>query len=190
MSTETTQNSEVLIQIRPDELMNELGIKKDAYYGDLKFLGLKPKKDGEGKVYLEDEQANQVRALRSYMLNNDGKREGFSIDGGAIATTEPNSMASEAHLPEQPDPCSGIDHEELYLEASNLAAAQMTMGQQVVLAMASQMGYEDLHPVAKAKVDSLREATTPKFQPQAIAAQLLDKIRSQSNDQKEQVTVA
>ena len=181
MSDDVARNSAVVVTVRPEELMQELGIKKTAYYGDLEFLGIKTEKDGKGKVFLNEEQANAVRALRSHMSKNDGKREGFQAEGGAIATTEPNSIASEAHPPEQPDPCGGIDHEELYLEASNIAAAQMTMGQQVVLAMASQMGYEDLHPVAKAKVDSVREATAPKFQPQAIAAQLLEKIRSQQS---------
>lgn len=180
MSSDTTRNSAVIDTIRPETLMDELGIKKTAYYGDLEFLGIKTEKDESGKAFLNIEQANAVRALRSYMSDNDGKREGFCLEGGAIATAQPNSIASDALPPEPtPDPCDAIDHEELYFEASEIAATQMTIKKQVVLAMASQLGYEDLHPVSKAKVDAVRDAASPKLKPQEIAAQLLHQIRQQ-----------
>ena len=72
-------NSVVESQIRPNDLMEELGIKKDAYYAYLKHLGIKAEKDSEGKAYLTEEQANGVRALRSHVKNG-GKIEEFSIN--------------------------------------------------------------------------------------------------------------
>jgi len=58
--------SEQNSMIRPEELMEELGIKKDTYYGDLNYLKIKAAKDYNGKAYLTNEQANLVRELRSY----------------------------------------------------------------------------------------------------------------------------
>ena len=40
-----TQNSAPTNSIHPDELMEEIGIKKDAYYKDLNHLGITPEKD-------------------------------------------------------------------------------------------------------------------------------------------------
>jgi hypothetical protein len=50
------QNSVVMPQIRPEQAMEQLGIKKDAYYEDLRFLNLKAKRDSEGKSYLDEKQ--------------------------------------------------------------------------------------------------------------------------------------
>lgn len=182
MSSEQTRNSEVIVTIRPEELMEELGIKKTAYYDDLDFLGIKLEKDGNGRVFMKEDEANLVRQLRSH-VSKTGKRDGFKAEvTGAIATADPNAMASSAPVPESEDPCAGIDREVLYREASEVAACQMTMPQQVVLAMASQMTYEDLHPAAQAKVDSVRQAVAPKFQPQEIASKLLQQIRQQRTE--------
>ncbi len=72
----THQNSAPTNSIRPDALQNQLSIGKDTYYDDLKHLGIKAQKDSEGKAYLTFEQAEQVRALRSYVIEN-GTRKGF-----------------------------------------------------------------------------------------------------------------
>jgi len=57
--------------------MQELGIKKDTYYGDLSYLKMKAAKDENGKSYLTNEQAELIRQLRSYVTQA-GKREGFA----------------------------------------------------------------------------------------------------------------
>ena len=62
------QNSTVEHQLRPDELMAELDIKKQAYYTYLKYLGIKADKDSKGKLYLTQAQANLVRELRSHVV--------------------------------------------------------------------------------------------------------------------------
>ena len=64
----TDQNSEIDYQIRPDDLMEELGIKKDAYYAYIKFLDIKIEK-ADGKAYLSQEQADLMRSLRSHVRN-------------------------------------------------------------------------------------------------------------------------
>lgn len=183
MSSVAVRNSGVEVTIRPEALMDELGIKKSVYYEDVKFLGLSLEKDENGKVFLNNDQANLLRSLRSH-VQKEGKREGFVVNQvSSIATTESDSMARSESCAEPEEPCAGIDQELLYREASEVAACQMTIPQQVVLAMASQMTYEDLHPETKAKVDAVRQATNPKFQPEAIAAQLLDKWRSQRSQE-------
>lgn len=68
--------SEQNSMIRPEELMEELGIKKDTYYSDLNYLKIKAAKDRNGKAYLTNEQANLVRELRSY-VSRTGRRDGF-----------------------------------------------------------------------------------------------------------------
>lgn len=179
MSSVAVRNSGIEVTIRPESLMDELGIKKSVYYEDVKFLGLSLEKDENGKVFLNNDQANLLRSLRSH-VQKEGKREGFVVNQvSSIATTESDSMARSESCAEPEEPCAGIDQELLYREASEVAACQMTIPQQVVLAMASQMTYEDLHPEAKAKVDSVRNAIAPKFQPQEIASKLLQQIRQQ-----------
>ena len=192
MSDASPRNSGVEVTIRPETLMEELGIKKSVYYEDIKFLGLELEKDDNSKVFLKEDQANQVRALRSHVKIT-GKRNGFEVQsGGELATTEEGAIASETHPPEQEDPCAGFNEEALFLEAAELAGHRMTLGEQVVLSLANQMTYEDLPDSVKQKVDGVRNAAVPKFQPEAIASQLLSKWRSQrsENPQPEAVEAA
>ncbi len=92
------QNSEVVYQIRPDDLMTELGIKKDTYYNYLKYLGLKAEKDHDGKAYLTDEQANAMRAMRLH-VETTGKMEGFVNSNGELAIANEASLADAALRP-------------------------------------------------------------------------------------------
>lgn len=179
----TNQNSTVEHQIRPEQLQEELGIKKDAYYAYLKHLGIKASKDSNGKAYLEPEQANLVRQLRQHVVAG-GKIEEFEVSNAepsALVKADAGeiNVADQQTPEEEVDPTQGLDWEALYREASEIAGQRLTASKQVVLAMAEQMGYEDLHPETKAKVNRVREATAPKFNPQAIAADLLSKCREQ-----------
>ena len=173
--------------------MVELDIKKQTYYNYLEHLGIKAGKDSKGKVYLTQEQANQMRALRSHVKNG-GKIEEFAVNSlmrtddvalcsaqQAIATTGSSDVSNSSNTssPEPEDPCAGIDEEVLFREASEVAGSRMTMGERLVLQLAKQMSYEDLHPETKAKVDAVRQAANPKFQPEVMASQLLNKWRQQ-----------
>ncbi len=177
----TDQNSTVEHQIRPNALQEELGIKKDAYYAYLKQLGITAEKDSNGKAFLTEAQANSIRLLRKHVVDG-GKIEEFDIHeqhAAALAVSDGGDLSQME--PEQPkaDPADGLDMEALYLEASEIAAQRLTAGEQVVMAMASQMGYEDLHPTARAKVDQVRSSAVPKFDPQEIAASLLSRCKQQ-----------
>lgn len=72
-----------------------------------------------------------------------------------------------------------LDIEALYLEASEIAGQRLTAGQQLVMAMANQMGYEDLHPSTKAKVDMVRSCAGSRIDIQKVAAKLLRQYRQQ-----------
>lgn len=178
-------------QLRPDELMAELEIKKQTYYNYLDHLGIKAEKDSKGKVYLTQPQADQVRSLRSHVLKG-GKIEEFIVSKSSssdLVKMESGGLDSAAQIPEievEADPTQGLDMETLYREASEIAAQRLTASEQVVLALASQMSYDDLHPEARAKVDQVREATVPKFNAQALATDLLGQFRSQRQAPAEQ----
>ncbi|MEA5464888.1 hypothetical protein [Leptothoe sp. PORK10 BA2] len=178
-------------QLRPDELMAELDIKKQTYYNYLDHLGIKAEKDSKGKVYLTQAQADQLRSLRSHVLEG-GKIEEFTISRSSssdLVKMESGGLDSAERLTEievEADPTQGLDMETLYREASEIAAQRLTASEQVVLALASQMDYNDLHPEAKAKVDQVREATVPKFDAQAVATDLLGQFRRQRQAPDEQ----
>ncbi|MEM9090464.1 MAG: hypothetical protein AAGC93_17160 [Cyanobacteria bacterium P01_F01_bin.53] len=177
------QNSTVEQQFRPEELMTELGIKKQAYYDYLKHLGIKAEKDSNGRAYITQAQAKSVRLLRQHVVAG-RKIEDFDIHKAlesALAVAESTELSDVAEqLVEEASPTEGLDMEALYLEASEIAGQRLTAGQQLVMAMASQMGYEDLHPVTKAKVDQVRSAAVPKFDAQKVATDLLSQFRQKT----------
>ena len=176
----TDRNSTVEHQLRPDELMAELTIKKQAYYDYLKHLGIKAEKDSKGKAYLTQAQANLIRALRQHVVAG-GKIEEFVVDEAsvALAVADAGELDAVAGPMPQVDPTGDMDLQALHRQASKIAAHRMTAGHHLVLAMADQMTYEDLHPESKAQVDQVREATVPKFNAQAVATDLLSQFRSQ-----------
>ncbi len=176
----TDQNSTVVYQIRPDDLMSELGIKKDTYYNYLKFLGLKAEKDHEGKAYLNEEQANALRALRQH-IETTGKMDGFLNSNGELAVSQESNIlnAAAAQVP-QDEPVQPGMEDEIIRMAAELRGQQLVMMPLVVQELASQMRYEDLPADVRAKVDSVRENASPKFQPSQVAANILDKWRNRN----------
>ncbi len=177
----TDQNSATPDPIRPDDLMAELGIKKDAYYAYLKHLGIKASKDPEGKSYLTDEQANLVRALRSH-VEKTGKIEGFpnTVESGLVWAEAPDLLAEAVQQATQnASAADGLDLEDLIYSAAELKGHQLAMGDLVKLELANRLTYDDLPEEVKQKVDRVREAANPKLQPAHLANQLLQQWRSQ-----------
>lgn len=110
------------------------------------------------------------------LLGRTFKTVGGNLDGMAEAvSTEQTSAAN-------------FDFEALMAEAAELRGQQLVMGDLVKLKLASQLNYEDLPDKVRAKVDAVREAASPKFQPDAIASQLLNQWRQQR--QQQQATAA
>ena len=175
----TDQNSEIDYQIRPDDLMEELGIKKDAYYAYIKFLDIKIEK-ADGKAYLSQEQADLMRSLRSHVLET-GKMEGFvNSNGGELATVESANL-TEQTIQTQEIPIGHSDDElnQLIRAAAELKGQRLAMPQMIVSALADRMTYEDLPDDVRAKVDAVKESTSPK-QPSQLAEQILNRWRNQS----------
>jgi hypothetical protein len=176
-----TQNSAPDNCLRPDELMEELGIKKDAYYKDLSYLDITPEKDSEGKCYLTIEQAEKIRALRNH-VNETGKRNGFDnssivmVDDSNELVSDSSEAESEIYINRQ-EPTANLDSR-IVREAEELAARGMAMKDLIKIQLASQMSFEDLSPDLQEKVNIAREVANPKFTPAAIAQQLLAQHRS------------
>ena len=177
-----TQNSVPDNSIRPDDLMSELDIKKDAYYKDIKHLDIKPDKDSEGKSYLTIEQADAIRSLRNH-VNKTGSRRGF-VSSSIVKVEDSNlaeSTSSEAEndiYVNAEEPTDKIQSD-IVREAQELAARGMAMNDLIKIQLASQMGFDDLSPDLQEKVNIAREVANPKFQPAEIAQQLLAQHRSQ-----------
>ena len=177
-----TQNSAPTNAIRPDELMEELDIKKDAYYKDLNYLEIKPQKDSEGKAYLTIEQANEIRSLRNH-VNETGSRKGFS-NNSIVKVDDSNEIVSNNNEAENDiyvnaeEPTAQINSD-LVREAQELAARGMAMNDLIKIQLASQMSFDDLSPDLQEKVNIAHEVANPKLQPAAIAQQLLAQHRQQ-----------
>ena len=177
-----TQNSVPTNSIRPDELMSELGIKKDAYYKDLNYLEIKPDKDSEGKVYLTIEQASKIRALRNH-VNETGSRKGFNssllvkVDDSNELASNNNEAQNDIYVNAE-EPTDKIESN-IVREAQELAARGMAMNDLIKIQLASQMSFDDLAPDLQEKVNIAHEVANPKFHPAEIASQLLAQHRSQ-----------
>jgi hypothetical protein len=145
------QNSEVERQIRPDDLMADVGVKKDTYYGDLKFLGIKAEKDAEGKAYLTEAQASQIRALREH-VGRTGKRDGFS--GSASPTvTDQNSGPVNSDVE-----AAALDQNSESVDAGAVAAEsgqKNELADSGVLAMASDRNYDPIDSAALAELTGM-----------------------------------
>ncbi|QQE64179.1 hypothetical protein GFS31_08580 [Leptolyngbya sp. BL0902] len=177
------QNAVIECQVRPDDLMEELGIKKDAYYAYLKHLDIKAQRDGDGKAYLEPDQADRIRALRSHVQET-GRIEGF--EETALATAEESGLGSSGAPWSQDSPADSTDPsqlEHLIRQAQELAAHHMAMGDLVVAQLAQQMTFDDLTPELQSKVQGVREATHPKSNPAEIANRIMQQWRSQRGTQ-------
>ena len=179
----TDQNSAIEHQIRPDEAMELLGVKKDAYYDRLKFLGIKTQKDKEGKAYLAKTQFDQLVDLGSW-IEQTGKMEGFTHLNSVLAPAQGGGLRDgEMPIAPETDPYAG-QMDELIRAAAELKAHQIVMPDMVIRELAGRMNYSDLPQDLQAKVDAVKEGSRPNFQPGTIATNLLDQWRNK----KTQVT--
>jgi hypothetical protein len=170
------QNSAVERQIRPDEAMELLGIKKDAYYDRLKFLGIKTAKDQDGKAYLLPEQFEALEKLGSW-ISETGKMEGFVNSGSTLATAQDGGLL-DAERPIEPESDPYADQmDELIRAAAEMKAHQIVLPDMVIRELAGRMSFEDLPQDLKDKVTTYRASSRPNFQPATIANNLLDQWR-------------
>lgn len=178
-----SQNSAPSETIRPEELMDELGVKKDTYYADLKYLGIKADKDEQGFAYLTFEQAHQVRSLRSY-VNRMGKRDGFEVGTIVQVTDSKTDLAAAESEPdiylEPEEPTAQFDVNDLVRSAAELKARELAMPHLVKREIANRMEESDLPEDLQEKVAYAREVANPKFTPGQLAETLLSQYKNQS----------
>ena len=183
--------------VRPEDLMEEMGVKTNTYYRDVNFLNIEAIKDDEGKTWITIEDAERIKALRKYVQET-GKRQGFEDNGinknqqdevkpensePNLVVSENNSLSSNSTAnsddiyvaPEEPTNNMNIDG--LVREAAELKAREVAMPDLVKRAIADKMTEEDLPEDLKEKVNLAREAANPKFTPSMVAKQILERYR-------------
>jgi hypothetical protein len=178
------QNSAPEIQFRPEDLWDRYQIKKDAYYARIKFLGIKPKRDSNKRVYLTEEQVKDLDALHSH-IEKTGKMEGFdsnndSAEESALVRAETREIAAGAS--------SMIDRPTAPVEAGQphpdqfaalvRSAAEYAAGMELAkytIASKFQENPDLLPDDLKQQVEEAKRQTAPKSQnPKAIAQQFLN----------------
>jgi hypothetical protein len=174
--------------VRPDEVMKEFDIKKDAYYDRIKFLGIKAAKDNQGKAYLSQEQFDLMRSLDSH-IKATGTMDGFILGavegagGGLAIAGETGLMGEVSPMQTEEQPMEPGMEERLIRQAMQLKAKELVTPELVVRALANRLTYEDLDDDLKEEVDMVKESASPKFQPSTVADKILDKFRDRQNQQ-------
>lgn len=199
----TDQNSGEMQQVsggaetlHPEQVMDLLGIKKQAYYDRTKFLGVKAAKDNQGKAYLTQMQFELMQRLDQH-IKESGTMDGFIVgrvepegsESGELALAQPSAgLANESSElagempPVQPTEefQPGID-EQLIRMAAELKTQQLIATPEIVRAIATQMTEEDLPDDLRSVVQNARESVAPKFQPAQVASQMLNQWRSRQS---------
>lgn len=185
-------NSPTEAQFSPDEVQSRFGIKKDAYYDRLKFLGVKAAKDSTGKAFISGNQIEMLDSLDSYIKEH-GKMEGFTnsnlIDeteaksAPLTTTTIDNLTTAPQSAPIHSDPFQAENigpMDELINLAAGIAAQRIAAPHLVALEMANSMTYEDLPQEYQERVDQARESVRrPAAAVGKLAGSLLDQWRAQ-----------
>lgn len=183
-----TQTAGTKVYTKP-EILEEFGIKSNAYHDRLNFLGIKPNKNKKGS-FLTTEQFELMKALDLH-IQETGKKSGFNIanneqesDGksgekrNGIVKSEDNNLEKLEPETQNFNP----DLQQLMRAAAELKASDLAMPGLVTRAIANEMSEEDLPPDLKEKVNLAREIARPKSNPaevNSIAKNLLSQYRSQ-----------
>jgi hypothetical protein len=177
--------------VRPEELMDELGIKKDAYYAYLKHLNFKAAKDDDGKAFLTPEQVADVQALRAHVLAT-GKIEGFVVGNGGDVWEDGEGDRGQLVRAVTGDLSAGMDLEaigrgldelpedqvrSLVGEAAELAASRLVAPALLRRAIADQMTLEDLPGELRQRVAQVQDAAVVSFDAQGVAGKVLGQWR-------------
>jgi hypothetical protein len=177
--------------VRPEELMDELGIKKDAYYAYLKHLNFKAAKDDDGKAFLTPDQVADVQALRAHVLAT-GKIEGFVVGNGGDVWEDGEGDRGQLVRSVAGELNAGVDLEaigrgldelpedqvrSLVGEAAELAASRLVAPALLRRAIADQMTLEDLPGELRQRVAQVQDAAAVSFDAQGVAGKVLGQWR-------------
>lgn len=175
--------------IRAEDLIKELGISRQIFNRDLRFLQIEVQKDEGGRAYLSQDQAGQIRALRQY-VGATGKRKGFENiavedenearqNSGELVKFETDNLnTSQPEVKTNPQAATSKQHNQEQLAALVRSAQELAAGMEIArytLASQIQENPDALLPEdLKAQVNSVRSACAPKSQdPMEIASQFL-----------------
>jgi hypothetical protein len=182
-STENPQDSTEVVIYRPEQVMELLGIKQQAYYNRINFLSLEVAKDNSRKAYLSQEQFDLMGRLDQH-IKTAGTMDGFILGavveaGGDLAIAGEGGLTGEEPPMQQTEEVQpGID-EQLIRMAAQLKAQQLAMTPEIIRSLAAQMTEEDLPEDLRVMVRGAREAIAPKMQPSQLASQMLSQWREQ-----------
>jgi hypothetical protein len=173
----TNPNSDRNNQNRPDSLMDKYNIKKDAYYGRIKFLGIQVMRDSNRMVYLTNEQVELMDELHSH-IEETGKMEGFvSSNKGTLTVREGSEMEEAAEQIELKNEEENSKPNEDQFAALVRSSAEFAAGMEIAkYTIAKQMqDNPDLLPSdLKEQVEAVKASCSPKSQsPTSIANQFL-----------------
>lgn len=182
-STEQPPVSTEEATYRPEQVMELLGIKQQAYYNRIDFLGIEVAKDNSRKAYLSQEQFDLMQRLDQH-IKASGTMDGFILGavaqvGGDLAIAgEAGLMGENLPVQQTEEVQPGID-EQLIRMAAQLKAQQLAMTPEIIRSLAAQMTEDDLPEDLRAMVKGSREAIAPKMQPSQLASQMLNQRREQ-----------
>ncbi len=183
-----------------NEILEKFGIRNNAYYDRINFLGIKPKRKNKAS-FLSSEQVDLMEGLDQH-IKKTGKMEGFdksifqgegdsNLDKGSneivksgghdITTDEDDDLETLEPETESFNP----NFEQLMREAAELKASELAMADLVKRAIANEMSEEDLPPDLKEKLNLAREISRPKNNPakvKSIAKNLLSQYRNQGGN--------
>jgi hypothetical protein len=125
-----------------------------------------------------------------------GRRDGFTprpIDdeggnlvhhenGHDMTTFQDHSDEMDWEIPSSETAEMEDNLEQLVYEAAQLKMQNLSAPHLVKLHLAQQMSEEDLPPEMREKVDAVRNAANPKFQPASVASNLLSQWRNRSGN--------
>ncbi len=171
-------------KVHSESVLSELGISKNTYYADVKFLGITIHKDEKRKAFITQEDFNLLIELRKH-IEKTGTRQGFEAQKGGLVVSEkseltntnPAEITSTNNQIDYPQPEEPIATDEmgqqLFRAGAELKAKETAMPHLVIRAVADQLHEEQLPEDLKEKVEATKEAANPKWNPGDLADSLI-----------------
>jgi hypothetical protein len=182
---------------RPEQVMELLGIKQQAYYNRINFLNIEVAKDNSRKAFLTQAQFELMKKLDQH-IKASGTMDGFilgAVEGaaGGLAIADESGLSGAASPATETGTGAesvGVD-EQLIRMAAEVKAQRLIMTPRIVEAIANQMSEDELPEDLKVMVHQSREAiSAPKIQPAQVATNILSQWRSQRSGNVQEVAIA
>lgn len=184
----------------PEMVQEALEISKSTYYDWIKYLSIKATKEN-GRAFITLAEFDRLKELKMWFTqhnrlggfleaekanNADGDRVGeLAVAGGGQLAEESGENIYTSQTVDAKAEAIG-DEDALFDRAARVAARRMTFPAELVSELAGQISFDDLPPELQQQVTAATAAASPNFlNPATIARSLLDKRRSQQNQQEQ-----